>query len=91
MRDVPGIDAGHKNLLQFYRVFRESDFWIKQESIPLRMSLGSQTYISSVLDVVDAAVGDADAIASELRQMTTILDRDVNYTDISAGITVRSV
>lgn len=42
-----------------------------------------------MLDVVDGGVGDADSIAAQLRQMTTILDRDVNETDIAAGIAVR--
>lgn len=51
----------------------------------------SQAYVSSVLDVVDAGLGDADSIAAELRQMTTILERDVNETDIASGIAVSPV
>ena len=45
--------------------------------------------MSSVLDVVDAAVGDADSISAKLRQMDAILAKDVNATDITTNIGVR--
>lgn len=47
-----------------------------------------QLYVSSVLDVVDGAVGDADSISADLRQMDAILNTDINATDITANIAV---
>lgn len=48
-----------------------------------------QAYMSSVFDVADGAVVEARRIGPVISEATTIINRDVNTTDILASIAVR--
>ena len=51
--------------------------------------MSPQAYMSSVFDVVDSAVVEARRIGPVISEATTIINRDVNTTDILASIAVR--